>query len=139
MHPEDDLTPFDDTMHMLEWLHPEPLAEIKGDFEKWVSEQSPGSEVVWLKVVQPPQWLTGGRKTEDGDGQVILVRTGVAFAFRTRVRGASRAMHNLSGVFTWVAWDMDTKPQQRLWIDLDGTLDELGGAGKLAIRIYGRE
>lgn len=133
----DDLSALEGSLQMLEWLHPDPLAEIRSDFERWLSGQVPGTELIGLKAIGEPHWRSGGKPSGKEDGKMILVRTGVAFRFEVKVKEPDGTEHELSGVYTWVGFDFDTAPKQRMWIDVDGDLDEFGQDGLLTVRIFG--
>lgn len=133
----DDLSKLDSTAHMLTWFTDDPATALRRQFETWLTTQSPGSVLQWLVVVQEPDWLTGGRRQHDDPSKVIVVRSGFAFPFRLRVRAGSGAEHTLTGVFSWVRWGLDTDtPTQRVWFDLDGTLETFGNEGALRDRLY---
>lgn len=133
----DDLSALDDTLHMLQWLDDDPLPTLRREFETWLCEQVPGTEVRDLRVESEPQWLTGGRRLEEDPEKIRLVRTGVAFSFSLIARDPEGQDHPLRGVFSWVGWDLDTpEPRTRLWFELDGELEDLGREGALMERIY---
>lgn len=134
---EDDLTPLAGSVHMLEWLHPTPLAAIRTAFEDWVQEMVAGSEVLRLAVLGKPEFLTGGVPIEGEEGKVTLARTGVAFRFQVDIRDPAQALHRVEGVYTWVGRGLHTEqPTQQTWLDVNGTLAELGAGGALRERIY---
>ena len=122
------------TKHMFEWLSNEPFEMITSTIEQMYIEQSPTTKMLEFKTTSEPEWLTGGRKTED-DNDVILVRTGVSVACDFTLQDNS-GVYNLSGILTWVGTNLDAKPKTRMWMDLDGTLSEFGMNGLLDDRIY---
>ena len=114
-----------------------PRRDPQPQFAGWLDHQVAGSQLLWLRVEGEPHWLTGGRPTDEDPSKVILVRTGVSFAFRLAVRQPSGAEHELVGVFSWVGRGLDGPgAKQRVWFDLDGDLDALGEDGVLRQRIY---
>ncbi|MCA9690882.1 MAG: hypothetical protein KC636_14845 [Myxococcales bacterium] len=136
--PRDDLSALDDTVHMLQWLHPEPYRALRDWVAEALAEQVPGSELLELRAVGEPEWLTGARPGGDLE-RAVLVRTGVAFPFTLRVRTPKGVVHALAGVISWVGRNLDD-PEQRMqqrWLDLDGTLEEFGAEGALTPRLLG--
>lgn len=123
------------TKHMLEWLSDEPFEEITATTEELFIRQSPSTKMLSFEVISEPQWLTGGRKNEEDETKVILVRCGMAVACDFTLQD-DNGTYDLTGVFTWVGANMDTNPQTRIWMDLDGTLEEFGMEGELRERIF---
>jgi hypothetical protein len=130
--------PFEETIHMFKWLHPDPTEAIKTAFQENLNSQVSGSVLTKLHIVNSPQWLSGGIRQEDDEDKVILVRAGVAFSFILNVQDASDVVHELTGVYSWVAVNMNKNEEtkQRTWFDLNGTLEEFGSKGILATRVY---
>ncbi len=129
------------TQHMLEWLHPEPISEIKNTFLNYIEEKVSGSQMVSLSVTSEPQWLTGGKPQAEDESNIILTRTGVAFLFSLKVKPPEASEEVVSGVFTWVGVQLDDPPntKQRNWINVGGTLEDYGAEGALKVRIYERD
>lgn len=123
------------TKHMLEWLSDNPFEEITATTEQMFIQQSPGTQMLAFEVTSEPQWLTGGRKQEDDETNMILVRCGMAVACDFTLQD-DNGTYDLSGVFTWVGANMDAQPRTRIWMDLDGTLEEFGMEGELRERIF---
>lgn len=135
-----DFSLFDETKHMLAWLADEPERMILETVSEMIGEQVPGAVVHQFIVTEKPQWLTRGRKDEDDEEQMILVGTGTAFAVTFSIEEPSGKMATVSGVFTVVAYDMDQAERStRVWFDLNGTLEEFGSEGSLALRLYEQE
>ena len=135
--PLDDFTRLKETEHMLKWLAEDPYAAIRSSIEDSLKQQVADSRLVSLRVLSEPQWLTGALPSEGDSSKAILVRSGVAFevALTAESRGQS---HQLTGVFTWVAVHLD-KPGQhkhRVWMDLDGKMEQFGSEGELKTRVY---
>ena len=134
----DDFSALDASREMLAWLDPAPLTVIRDQMTRWLTAQVQGSQLLWVRMVGPPDWLSGGRPSDDDDEQVIMVRTGMACLFDLMVRTPDDIEYALSGVFSWVGYDLDTPERsQSIWIDLGGTLEDFGAQGALATRIYG--
>jgi len=126
-------TKLDNTIHMLEWFSEEPYQKILDIIEKMYIKQVPSTKLLDFTVVSDPQWLSGGRKTEDD--KVILVRAAVAFSCEFILQD-NNGTYNLKGVFSWVGTELDKARNQQQWMDLDGTLEEFGSDGLLKARIY---
>lgn len=125
----------EETKHMLEWLSDNPFEEITTTTENLFIRQSPSTKMLAFEVTSEPQWLTGGRKKEEDETKMILVRCGMAVACDFTLQD-DNGTYDLTGVFTWVGASLDTQPQTRIWMDLDGTLDEFGSEGALRERIF---
>jgi hypothetical protein len=79
-------------------------------------------------------WLSGA-KPADHQNDVILVRTGFAVMCDFSLQD-NDGIYDLKGVFTWVGANLDETPITKMWMDLDGHLNEFGKDGKLQARIY---
>jgi hypothetical protein len=123
-----------ETKHMLDWFSNEPFDEITSTIEEMFNKQSPGTKMLSFEVTSQPQWLTGGRKS-DNDGSIILVRSGLACACKFTLQDHNECYH-LNGILTWVGTNLDSEPITNMWLDLDGTLEEFGQKGMLKVRIY---
>ena len=133
----DDFAKLKKTEHMLRWFADEPYAAIRSSVEDMLREQVADSRLTTFRVLSEPQWLTGARRPDAESSEAILVRSGVAFEFGLTVESDGQSQQ-LSGVFTLVAVDLD-KPGQhkhRVWMDLAGTLEQLGSEGELMTRVY---
>ncbi|WP_343632706.1 hypothetical protein [Fluviicola sp.] len=124
----------EETKHMLEWFSGNPYEEITGTLENMFKKQSAGTQMLSFEVTSEPQWLTGGRKTDD-ETKVILVRCGMAVACDFTLKD-DNGVYDLNGIFTWVGVNLDNEPATRIWMDLDGTLDEFGSEGALRERVF---
>lgn len=124
----------EETKHMLEWLSDNPFEEITGTLEKMFIQQSASTQMLSFEVTSEPQWLTGGRKSED-ETKMILVRCGVAVACDFTLKD-DNGVYDLNGIFTWVGANLDSQPATRIWMDLDGTLEEYGSEGALRERMF---
>lgn len=137
MNAMDDFGKLKETEHMLKWFADEPYAAIRSSVEDMLKQQVADSRLTALRVLSKPQWLTGTVPSHGDSSKAILVRSGVAFEFAMTAQSRGQS-HELSGVFTWVAVHLD-KPGQhkhRVWIDLDGNLEQFGSEGELKTRVY---
>lgn len=123
-----------ETKHMLEWFSEEPFEEITSTIEQMFMQQAPSTKMLSFEITSEPQWLTGGKKSED-EGKVILVRCGLAVACNFTLQNNNDS-YNMNGIFTWVAANLDSNPITNMWMDLDGTMEEFGQDGFLKERIY---
>ncbi|MBC9812370.1 hypothetical protein H9Y05_07775 [Crocinitomicaceae bacterium CZZ-1] len=123
-----------DTKHMLEWFSDEPFEEITATIEAMFIKQAPDTKMLRFEVTSSPQWLTGGRKSEHTD-KMILLRSGLAVTCNFTLQN-NDDIYDLTGVFTWVGTNLDSDPRTKIWMDLDGTLEEFGQEGLLKERIY---
>lgn len=123
----------EETKHMLEWFSDSPFEEITSTLERMFRQQSASTVMLSFEVTSEPHWLTGGRKTDDN--KMILVRCGLAVACDFTLKD-DNGVYDLNGVFTWVGAGLDSEPVTRMWMDLDGTLDEFGKDGILRERIF---
>ena len=134
----DDFSKLTPSEHMLRWLDDDPYTTIRAEVQNILNEQVPGAVLVAFRVVSEPQWLTGARPKEDDPDKAILVRTGVAFAFELQVDEPNGESHDVRGVYSWVGVHLDdpAKGQQRIWFDVDGSLEDFGSSGELQTRMY---
>lgn len=123
-----------DTKHMLEWFSDEPFEEITATIEAMFIKQAPDTKMLRFEVTSSPQWFTGGRKSEHTD-KMILLRSGLAVTCNFTLQN-NDDIYDLTGVFTWVGTNLDSDPRTKIWMDLDGTLEEFGQEGLLKERIY---
>lgn len=123
----------EETKHMLEWFSDSPFEEITSTLERMFRQQSASTVMLSFEITSEPHWLTGGRKTDDN--KMILVRCGLAVACDFTLKD-DNGVYDLNGVFSWVGAGLDSEPVTRMWMDLDGTLDEFGKDGILRERIF---
>lgn len=134
----DDFSKLEPTKHMLMWLADEPFLAIRRQVEQMLQQQVPDSRLAMFRVESEPQWLTGARPGNDDPNRAIVVRTGVAFEFTLNVQEPSGQVHKLHGTYSWVGTNLDDPDaaNQRLWLDLDTTLETHGSKGELMSRMY---
>ncbi len=130
----DDFSPLEPSRHMLRWFSEDPYGAIRDQLQGWLTGQVPGCALTDLLVAGEPDWLTGARPGDDGS--VVLLRTGVAFPFELLVAMPDGEEVHVEGVYTWVAWNLDTQaPLHRVWVAVGGTMDDQGRNGALALRL----
>lgn len=123
----------EETKHMLDWFSDSPFEEITSTLERMFIQQSASTKMLSFEITSDPHWLTGGRKTDDN--KMILVRCGLAVSCDFTLKD-DNGVYYLNGVFTWVGAGLDSEPVTRMWMDLDGTLEEFGKDGILRERIF---
>ena len=121
------------TQHMLAWLSDNPFEEIISTLTKKFVQQSASTKMLDFEITDEPEWLTGGKKS--AEDEMIVVRTGFAVPCSCTLQDDNGTYH-LNGIFTWVGVNLDTKPRTKMWMDLDGTIEEFGKEGLLMKRIY---
>jgi len=133
--PADDFTRLVSPDTWLGWLGDDPAATVRFALAGMLSDQVDGAEVEWMKVIDEPRHLTGGRKTDDGD-QLVLTRAAIAVPFGLGVRSPDESFHVLSGVFTVAMSGLEEPegPRSQLWLDLEADAD--WAEEQLTQRIY---
>lgn len=122
---------------MLKWLADKPYGFILESVADMLNKQVEGSVLQSFTVTSEPDWLTGLLPIEGDADNKKLTRAGCAFEIAMYVQATDK-LHHLTGVYSWVAVHIDepAKIKQRVWLDLDKTLPEIGTQGKLKERIY---
>ena len=123
-----------ESKHMLEFLSPNPFEEILSSVTNMFIQQSSSVQLLQFKITGDPDWLSGA-KPADHQNDVILVRTGFAVMCDFSLQD-NDGVYDLKGIFTWVGANLDETPITKMWMDLDGHLNEFGKDGKLQQRIY---
>jgi hypothetical protein len=124
-----------ETKHMLDWFSDNPFKEITSTLERMFIQQSESTKMRSFEITSEPQWLTGGRKSDEDETKIILVRCGMAVACDFTLKD-DNGVYDLNGIFTWVGVGLDNEPITRMWMDLDGTLEEFGSEGALRERMF---
>ncbi len=134
--PQDDFAKLTDSEHWLGWLGERPAVAVRDSIAGILEEQVPGAVLEWIKVIDVPRYLTGGRTPPDDERHMIVTRAGMALPFALSVTSPGRGRDILQGVFTWVAVRLDqpgTRKDQ-VWFDLRADLDR--AETELRERIY---
>ncbi|WP_043668222.1 hypothetical protein [Streptomyces xylophagus] len=134
--PKDDFAKLTDSKHWLGWLGEQPAVAVRDSIAGILEEQVPGAVLEWIKVIDVPRYLTGGRPQPDDESHLIVTRAGIALPFALSVTSPGRSRDILQGVFTWVAVRLDqpgTRKDQ-VWFDLRADLDR--AETELRERIY---
>jgi hypothetical protein len=114
----DDFTPLTSSGHWLGWLGDDPARAVREEIEAVLRQQVPTAQLSWVRLVDKPYYLTGGRKQPHHPTKVILTRAALAVPFELQVRSAGR-VDELRGVFSWVATGLDGARRDRIHFDLD--------------------
>lgn len=134
--PQDDFSKFTESEHFLGWLGEHPAVAVRDSIAEVLEEQVSGAVLEWIKVVDVPRYLTGGRPQPDDESYMIVTRAGIALAFALSVTSPGRKREILQGVFSWVAARLDQPGERkdRVWLDLRADLD--WAEAELRKRIY---
>ncbi len=120
---QDDFTRLESSHRWLGWLPDTPGAAVRSSVERIIVAQVPGSALEWIKVIDDPAFLTGGRRIPDDPTRVIVTRAGLAAPFALSAQPPTGPREVLTGVFTWVAHGLDTPKSRRdrVWFDVGMT------------------
>jgi hypothetical protein len=133
--PQDDFAALTGVDHWLGWLGDDPAAAVRGAILDCLVQQVPTAELEWVKILEKPRFLTGGRRSPDDEGSIVVTRAGLAASFALSVVGG-RKREVLTGAFSWAAGGLDRPGERtsRVWLDLWTGLDD--AEGMLRERIY---
>jgi hypothetical protein len=86
-------------------------------------------------VTETPAYFTGGKPSAD-PSEVLVVRAGLAVPFDAIVAESKDIRHQVCGVFSWVAVNLDGEKERRdrTWLDLGD--DAQHAAALLKGRMY---
>ncbi|MFF2073627.1 hypothetical protein ACFVXG_02605 [Kitasatospora sp. NPDC058162] len=134
--PKDDLTELTESEHWLDWLGEQPAAAVRESIAGILTEQVSDAVLEWLKIVDTPRYLTGGRPQPDDSNHMIVTRAGIAVPFALSVTAPGRRRDILQGVFSWVAVSLDQPDDRKdqVWFDLGASLE--WAENQLRDRIY---
>lgn len=134
--PKDDFAELTDSTHWLDWLGQQPAVAVRDSVAGILDEQVPGAVLEWIKVLDAPRYLTGGRPRPDDETKMTVTRAGIALAFALSVTSPGRRREILQGAFSWVAVGLDRPGERKdqVWLDLRADLD--WAEGELRNRIY---
>ncbi|MCX5388468.1 hypothetical protein [Streptomyces sp. NBC_00094] len=123
--PKDDFAKLTEPDHWLGWLGEQPAAAVRDSIAEILDQQVPGAALEWIKVVDAPRYLTGGRPQPDDKSHLIVTRAGIALPFALSVTSPGRRREILQGVFSWVAVRLDQPGNRKdqVWLDLRVDLD----------------
>ena len=136
MHEQDDLRALTEPDHWMGWLGDDPGQAVRDAVEQTLRAQVPAATLVWLRLHDEPHFLTGGRRSEQDENKITVVRAALAVGFDLEVDDGEGRVEHLRGAFSWVAAGLDTADGRvdRTFFDLDMSLEDAGTA--LQSRIY---
>ncbi|MEU3607956.1 hypothetical protein AB0E83_21275 [Streptomyces sp. NPDC035033] len=134
--PQDDFGKLTDPDHWLGWLGDDPAAAVRRGIEESLRAQVADAVVEWVKILETPRFLTGGRRHSEDEQAVLVTRAALAAPFALSVRTAQHGRSVLMGVFSWAAVNLAPPGvrKDRHWFDLGVGLD--WAAEQLRERIY---
>ncbi|MFC9295139.1 hypothetical protein ACFTWH_18805 [Streptomyces sp. NPDC057011] len=136
--PRDDFAKLTESGHWLGWLG-DPVAAVRDSIADCLSQQVPGAVLEWLKVLEEPRYLTGGRVPPENGNRMIITRAGLALSFALSVTAPEHKREILTGTFTWVSAPLDRPDRKdRVWLDLSTDLDWAEGQLRDRIMLVGR-
>ncbi|MFE2831013.1 hypothetical protein ACFXI6_08140 [Streptomyces mirabilis] len=124
------------TDHWLGWLGDDPATAVRKGIEESLRAQVADAVVEWVKILETPRFLMGGRRHSEDEQVMLVTRAALAGPFALSVRTTQHGRSILLGVFSWAAVNLST-PQvrkDRHWFDLGVGLDWAGE--RLQGRIY---
>lgn len=124
--PQDDFTKFTASKKWPRtWLGKQPADAVRDSIADCLNGQAAGAVLEWVKILDEPRYLTGGRPQPDNEDRLIVTRAGIALPFALSVTAPERKRQILTGVFTWVAVRLDQpgKRKDQVWLDLWADLD----------------
>ncbi|WP_395105194.1 hypothetical protein [Actinomadura sp. SCN-SB] len=134
--PRHDFSALTEPDHWLDWLGDDPGEAVLTEVVRILCRQIEGTVVEWMKVVETPRFLTGGRPSPEDPGRVVVTRTGLALPFALMARPPRGPRSVVTGVLSWVAVGLDRPGERRdrVWFDIGAGLDR--AEEELRSRIY---
>ena len=123
--PQDDFGKLTDPDHWLGWLGDDPATAVRQGIEESLRAQVADAVVEWVKILETPQFLTGGRRHSEDDQVMLVTRAALAAPFALSVYTTQHGRSILLGVFSWAAVNL-VPPEvrkDRHWFDLGVELD----------------
>ncbi|HBK71624.1 MAG TPA: hypothetical protein DDZ39_08230 [Flavobacteriaceae bacterium] len=127
-----DFTKLKNTEHLFRWFSENPFQEILETVEDMYKSKDPNMKLEGFTAVSEPQWLTTSKNPGDAS---LPTRTAVAFECEFELKDTDE-LTNIKGVLSWVAFDLETNPGTKMWINRNGTLKEFGSNEGLRHKIY---
>jgi len=100
--------------HWLGWLGDDPAQAVHSEIEGLLRQQAPTAKLEWLRLLEKPCFLTGGRKVPDSPQQIVVIRAAFAVPFELEVTSGGKS-DRLCGVFSWVASGLDEERHDQLY------------------------
>ncbi|MEU8438776.1 hypothetical protein AB0F18_39030 [Streptomyces sp. NPDC029216] len=123
--PKDDFSKLTDSGHWLDWLAEQPGAAVRDSIAGILDRQVQGAVLEWIKILDAPRYLTGGRPHPADPNRMTVTRAGIALSFALSVASPEHPRETLQGAFSWVAVSLDQPAERkdRVWLDLRADLD----------------
>lgn len=134
--PQDDFSRLTDPDHWLGWLGDDPATAVRKGIEESLRAQVADAVLEWVKILETPRFLTGGRRHPQDEQLMVVTRAALAAPFALSVRTTQYGRSILLGVFSWAAVNLSTPEvrKDRHWFDLGVGLEWAGE--QLQQRIY---
>lgn len=134
--PQDDFSKLTDPDHWLGWLGDDPARAVREGIEESLRAQVADAVVEWVKVLETPRFLTGGRPRSEDEQLILVTRAALAAQFALSVRTTQHGRSVLLGVFSWAATNLSgpAERKDRHWFDLGVGLEWAGE--RLPERMY---
>ncbi|MFE2365464.1 hypothetical protein [Streptomyces virginiae] len=95
--PQDDFSKLTDPDHWLGWLGDDPAAAVREGIEESLRAQVADSVVEWVKILEAPRFLTGGRRGAEDEQVMLVTRAALAAPFALSVRTTQHGRSILLG------------------------------------------
>lgn len=129
-----DLSALNDPEHWLGWLGDDPAATVRGAIQRVLREQVATAQLLWIRLLDEPYYLTGGRRMLDDPDRMLITRAAVAIWFELSVTSIE-GVEQLTGAFSWVAAGLDGDSRRdQIHLDLDANYE--WAKKELELRIY---
>jgi hypothetical protein len=116
----DDWSRLENRDHWFGWLPDSPGKAVRSALENGVSKQVPGTIIEWVKIIEEPEFLTGGPRQSDDSEKIVVRRAALAVKFALSVRPPNGKREFVVGSFSWVATGLDSpgSRRDRTWFDV---------------------
>ncbi|MFB7371985.1 hypothetical protein ACFC0D_19320 [Streptomyces sp. NPDC056222] len=95
--PQDDFSKLTDPDHWLGWLGDDPARAVREGIEESLRAQVADAVVEWVKVLETPRFLTGGRPRSEDEQVIQVTRAALAVPFALSVRTTQHGRSVLLG------------------------------------------
>ncbi|MFF7645231.1 hypothetical protein ACFZCX_34045 [Streptomyces canus] len=76
--PQDDFGKLTDPDHWLGWLGDDLAAAVRQGIEDSLRSQAADAVVEWVKILEAPRFLTGGRRHSEDEQLMVVTRAALA-------------------------------------------------------------
>ncbi|WP_146166665.1 hypothetical protein [Streptosporangium nondiastaticum] len=88
--PKDDVAKLTDSKSWLDSLGEQPAVAVRDSIAGILHEQVPGAVLEWIKILDVPRYLTGGRPQYEDASHMIVTRAGITLSFALSVTSPGR-------------------------------------------------